>query len=198
MIRVWPDTETTGVAHDDHIWEFAAIRGDDEDNLIRFHAFVQHDLEKAKALPDKFRDDHDVRYDPDQAITPRELASVLQTVFQGRPQVIGAVPNFDTERFGRLLRHFGVDDHPWHHRLRDVETMAESFLRGRASLGDETARAALEAAGTEPDALSRACGVEPPGAGLRHTAMGDVEWAYSLWSAITSGRIVAQAEAVSA
>jgi hypothetical protein len=37
------------------------------------------------------------------------------------------------------------------------------------------------------DSLSRAVGVEPPGDGVRHTAMGDVRWCVALWDAIHSG-----------
>jgi hypothetical protein len=38
----------------------------------------------------------------------------------------------------------------------------------------------------DSDALSRACGVEPPTT-ERHTAMGDVRWAIALYDAISGG-----------
>lgn len=178
------DTETTGLSPDDHIWEFAAIRRGPDGQTTRHHAFVEHDLALVKALPDSFRADHDARYDPTTAITPGELVERISVVFAGRPHVAGAVPNFDTERYARLLRHYGIDTPPWHYHLLDVETLARGYLLGRASRGDLDAAMALEFA-DDSDALSRAVGVEPPGEGVRHTAMGDCEWALAVLLAVT-------------
>lgn len=182
------DTETTGLAHEDHIWEFAAIRLAENGTTSRYHFFVQHDLAKAEQLPDSFRADHDARYNASIALTPSQFVQILQPVFAGRPHIIGAVPNFDTERLARLLRHYGIDRELWHYHLRDIENIATGYLYGRASLGDEAARVALDNA-DDSDALSRAVGVEPPGDGVRHTAMGDVEWAYAVWQAVTGAKV---------
>jgi hypothetical protein len=62
------DTETTGLSPDDHIWEWAAIRREADGTMTAYHCFVEHDLTKAKALPESFRADHDTRYDPDAAL----------------------------------------------------------------------------------------------------------------------------------
>lgn len=183
---VFMDTETTGLDHEDEIWEFAAIRRDDEGNPIRFHAFVQHDVSKAENLPDSFRADHDARYDPAAALSYRQFADLIRVVFVDRPHVVGCVPNFDTERLARVLRNHGTKTPPWHYHLKDAENIAIGYLRGLAFFGDEQARAALVNT-DDSDALSRACGVEPPGEGVRHTAMGDVEWAMAVYDAVMAG-----------
>lgn len=180
---VFLDLETTGLDHDDHIWEFGAVRRDG-DMHTEYHYFIEHDVTKAEKLPGSFRKDHDTRYDDSNAITVHELVhGVMPWVFLGAPHVVGAVPNFDTERLARILRHY--ERSPlWHYHLHDVENLAKGWLCGRASMGDEAARAALANA-DDSDALSRACGIEPPTTG-RHTALGDVRWGMALFDAITA------------
>ena len=186
---VFTDTETTGLSREDHIWEFAAIRREPNGDTTRYHHFVQHDLVRAAMLPDRFRADHDTRYDKTTAITPRELVDVIQHVFAGKPHVIGNVVDFDVYRYAQLLRLYGVDVPPWHYHLRDVENLAIGYLLGRAALGDVDAALALDRA-DDSDALSRAVGVEPPGDGVRHTAMGDCEWAMAVYDAVTGGAVI--------
>jgi hypothetical protein len=178
---VFMDTETTGLDPEDHIWEWAALRRDPDGTLTGYHAFVQHDLVKAAALTDSFRADHDARYDPDNALTIPAFVNLLQQALVGRPHIIGAVPNFDTERLARILAHFDLAP-MWHYHIKDVENVASGYLLGRASMGDEAALDAL-ANLDDSDALSRACGVEPPTT-ERHTAMGDVRWAMALYDAL--------------
>jgi hypothetical protein len=179
---VFCDTETTGLGWHDQIWEFAAIRREPDGTERTFHTFVQHNLNLALALPDSFRADHDARYDPTTAVRRWAFADLLGEVFAGRPYVVGAVPNFDTERLARILADAGQLP-LWHYHLRDVETLARGYLLGRASLGDLDAGLALGEA-DDSDALSRACGVEPPTT-ERHTAMGDVLWCKALHDAVT-------------
>lgn len=176
---VFLDTETTGLSLDDHIWEFAAIRREDGVDYP-LHLFIEHSAEKAAQLPDSFRADHDERFDAEHAVSVESAARLIHR--QLRPgadgtkaHVVGAVPNFDTERLARLLRAQGLEPN-WHYHLIDVENLAVGYLHGR--------RKARPPLPWDSDALSRACGVEPPTTG-RHTAMGDVRWALALYERIT-------------
>jgi hypothetical protein len=175
---VFLDTETTGLTPEDEIWEFAAIL---------------HDLERAAALPDSFRADHDARYHLDDALGIDLFADLLANLFpgrgdySGRPHIVGCGPDFDTTRLARIMRHHGYGP-GWHHHLIDAETLAVGWLRGR--------RQALIAAGSilpdspafppppwDSEALSRAVGIDPDRF-ERHTAMGDVRWAMAIYDAV--------------
>lgn len=181
---VFMDTETTGLSPDDHIWEWAAVRREEDDSETGYHCFVEHDLAKAKALPEFFRADHDARYDPTGALDLADFVELFSGALVGQPHVIGAVPNFDTERLARILAYYDVPP-MWHYHLKDIENLAIGYLLGRASMGDVDAGLALGQQ-DDSDALSRACGVEPPTT-ERHTAMGDVRWAMALYDAISGG-----------
>jgi hypothetical protein len=185
---VFLDTETTGLDPDAHIWEVAAIRRDPDGAMTEYHAFVHHNLDQANQLPEQFRADHDARYRPDQAIASVELVNELRDLFAApddyrlRAHVIGAIPNFDTERIGQLMRHHGAGI-PWHHHLMDAETLAIGWLRGaRWALSQHRAPVGEPFPGPpwDSDALSLALGIDPDQF-ERHTAMGDVRWAMAIY-----------------
>ena len=188
---VFCDTETTGLALDDDIWEFAAIRREPDGTEAEHHFFIEHDTGKCNQLPESFHTDHVARYNPDIAYSRRDAAKVIAGIFYDRPHVVGAVPNFDTERIALLLRRFGLEP-GWHYHLIDVENLAVGYLRAVARWAPLPAGVAkkLRDAGTPPwdsDTLSLACDVAPPGEGVRHTAMGDVRWAMALYDRIMAG-----------
>lgn len=180
---VFMDTETTGLSLDDDIWEFAAIRREADGTEETHHLFIQHDTSKCARLPESFLVDHQARFpvshtdqwDAD-TVTPAAAAKAIARVFQGRPHVVGAVPNFDTERLSLLLSRHGHNP-GWHYHLIDVENLAAGYL---------LAKGEVVGLPYDSDDLSRACGVEPPTA-ERHTAMGDARWAMALYDAITKG-----------
>jgi DNA polymerase III epsilon subunit-like protein len=170
---VFLDTETTGLSLEDDIWEFAAIRRHPDGQEIRLHLFIDHDRAKCQQLPDAFLADHRARY---------RISRFLSRDFEhGRVHVVGAVPNFDTERIARLSTVNGLPV-PWHHHLIDVENLAVGWL-ARDGYTDRDGRLAPP---WESDDLSRAVGVEPPTTG-RHTAMGDAEWARALYDHVMGG-----------
>lgn len=188
---IFLDTETTGLALDDDIWEIAVIKrypdGYEETWLFQ----VEHDSDRCAKLPDSFREDHRRRYNDGSApvITAKQLAEFCANVTEDRPHVVGAVPNFDTERLSRLCEQHGEK---WggHYHLIDVENLAVGFLAGVCRLGGAAADQSCSwltgppAPPWDSDSLSRACGVEPPTT-TRHTAMGDVLWGRALYDAIT-------------
>ena len=176
---VFMDTETTGLALDDDIWEFAAIRREgDGSHDYPLHLFIEHDPDKAAKLPESFRRDLESRFDPHFAVSPRDaarlIAHILRPGERGKAHVVGAVPNFDTERVALLLTAHGLTP-PWHHHLIDVENLAVGFARGRFRADPPLP--------WDSDDLSRTVGVEPPGDG-RHTAMGDAMWARDIYDRV--------------
>ena len=175
------DTETTGLGLDADIWEVAIIRRDPgkPDDLIRL--LVEHDQENAARLPERFRADHDARYDPKIAVTRGRAAGIIDYMLRpgdagAKCHIVGAVPNFDTERIARLLAAFYIQP-SWHHHLIDVENLAVGWLAAR---GEHVVPP------WSSDEVSRRIGVEPPTEG-RHTAMGDAEWARAIYDRIVGG-----------
>ena len=192
------DTETTGLSLDDEVWEFAAIRRNEDGVEATMHLFIEHDVRRCQALPESFLADHQRRFPesdthewhPD-VVTRLQAAEVIAALFADRPHIIGAVPNFDTERLALLLRRNGSEP-GWHYHLIDVENLAVGYVRGRWENAEDR-RGMDDPAGVlslpwDSDELSRACGLEPPGDGERHTALGDARWALRLYDAIMGGR----------
>lgn len=189
---VFLDTETLGVHIDAPIWELAAVRRAPNGTESTLHMFIHHNAEPwltgPNALPEQFAADYRNRFDPEHALGQSSAAGILNAFLAQRPHIVGAVPNFDTERISRqLFRPANIPD-PWHYHLIDVENLAVGFLAGRAMMGD------LDAGLTMPDLpwnsndLSRAIGVDPDEF-VRLSAMGDVRWAIAQFDAIMGGAL---------
>ena len=170
---VFMDTETTGLALTDDIWEFAGIRRREDGTQADLHLFIEHAENKCEKLPESFRADHLARYDAKQAVSPREAAFIIGAFMGGKAHIVGAVPNFDTERIARLLNRYGIRPE-WHYHLIDVENLAVGFL----------ARAGTKVSlPWDSDELSTKVGVEPP-TDTRHTAMGDALWVMAIYDRV--------------
>lgn len=185
---IFMDTETTGLSLADDIWEFAAIRRDPDGTETELHLFIEHDENKCKRLPDPFKADHTARFPAPCSglVTPRTQAAHRIGTFMRKsdglkPHVVGAVPNFDTERVALLLATVG-NSPEWHHHLIDVENLAVGYLAGGARDGLAT----TPALPWDSDNLSRAVGVDSE-TFPRHTAMGDVRWAMAIYDAVMGG-----------
>ncbi len=183
MTLVFADTETTGLDPDgghDEIWEFAAVRRENNRVHRQFHAFVKHNTQKALDLPEPFLSDYEARYDPATALGPVEFLEFLGTVFARdengkRVHLVGAVPDFDTAglRYAMCLPR---SRSLWHYHLIDVETLMVGWLAGRGI--------ALPLPWNSDD-LSKLVGVDPKFFD-RHTAMGDVAWTMANYDAVMS------------
>lgn len=192
---VFMDTETTGLSLDDDIWEFAAIRRDPDGTETELHLFIEHDRAKCSQLPDSFRDDHYDRYRDHRAIPRRQASREIDALFEGRPHVVGAVPQFDTERIALMLRKewplWPVHGR-WHYHLIDVENLAVGYLasvhRWRKDIADLNHGTLPERIAPPWDSnwLSKAVGVNADEF-ERHTAMGDVRWAMAIYDAVMGG-----------
>ena len=186
---VFMDTETTGLSLDDDIWEFAAIRREPDGSESQHHLFIDHDQIKCSDLPESFRDDHIARWNTHTSIGQGAAAEFISGLFFDRPHIVGAVPNFDTERLALLLRRHGFEP-GWHYHLVDVENLAVGYLAGEIhaeQIYGLNPRRAIPSLSWDSDELSRRVGVEPPDEDERHTAMGDARWAMRLYDAITGG-----------
>ena len=191
---VFMDTETTGLALTDDIWEFAAIRREGDGSPdYPLHLFVEHDPEKAAALPESFRLDLQARFDPDAAVSPRDAARLINAITRpsangAKAHIVGAVPNFDTERLALLLNAHGITPR-WHYHLTDVETLAVGQCAGMSGT--------MLLPPWDSDAVSEQIGVQPP-TDRRHTAMGDAEWARAIFDHVSAARRPPTARALDA
>lgn len=178
---VFMDTETLGVHIDAPIWEFAAVRRNFHEGTttehelhIQIHHYAKPWLTGDDPLPEQFQADYRARFKAGEAYGKSGAAEVIASFLAGRPHIVGAVPNFDTERIShQLLRPAHIPD-PWHYHLIDVENLVVGFLAGRSMLMQPPWKS---------DDLSRAVGVDPEKFD-RHTAMGDVRWAMAQYDAV--------------
>ena len=173
MSLVFLDTETLGLGLDDPIWEFAAIRREDDGTETRYHWHLTDGAGRSPEPPDDFPEsflsDFHNRYGGQALLTPGLARYHLERhVFrEDRPHVVGAVPNFDTERIAHQLGASG-----WHYHLIDIENLAVGWLAGRGL--------PLPPLPWDSNDLSRAVGVDPDDY-RRHEAMADVEWARAIY-----------------
>lgn len=172
---VFMDTETMGLNPLAPIWEFAAVRrpaGGGQEVALQF--FIDHDPEPWLAdYQGSFREDYEQRYDQGAALSRGDAADEIMDFMHDRPHVVGAVPNFDTERLDILLALHGYNP-PWHYHLIDVENVVVGYLAAQGRLIEPP---------WSSDGLSAAVGIDPDDY-ARHTAMGDVRWTQAQWDAV--------------
>ena len=194
---VFMDTETLGVHVDAPIWEFAAIRrvslggelAAEKSLHIQIHHYADPWLTGDDPLPEQFQADYRARFVHRDAVGQSEAAQRIADFLEGRPHIVGAVPNFDTERIARQLLRPAHIPEPWHYHLIDIENVIVGFLRA-AYREDGSPREQIDRLTTLPwssDLLSAAVGVDPAQFD-RHTAMGDVLWVKAQWDAVMGER----------
>lgn len=184
---VFLDTETTGLAPCDEIWEFAAIRREPDGAETETHFFIDHEPSLCRRLPDSFLADHLKRFPtwhgqrPENVKSKLEAAELILDLFrEGRPHVVGAVPNFDTERIAALCRQYAGGPGPgWHYHLIDVENLAVGYLAARGGVLDCSPP-------WKSDVIAELVGVTITEE-ERHTALGDARWAMRIYDAVMGG-----------
>lgn len=188
---VFMDTETCGLGLDDDIWEFAAIRREVDGTERQWHFFVEHDVKKCQRLPEKFLADHTRRFPANphgpewakEVVSATTAQATVTQLFDDRPHVVGAVPQFDTERIAHQWFKYGAKP-KWHYHLIDVENLAVGFLAGR--------RKKPLLPPWNSDDLTAALGLDAVPDDERHTALGDVRWVRRMYDAVMSGQKEAQ------
>jgi DNA polymerase III epsilon subunit-like protein len=161
---VFLDTETTGLDPTvDQVWEFAAIRREEDGSETAHHCYVEHAEWRRDRLPESFRADLLARYDRKTALTQGAFIDLLCHVLRDKPRIVGAAPWFDA---GFLAEYI---DPCWSHRLIDVETLAAGKV-GRLMNGLADA--------------AQTFGIENPAA---HTALGDAETTMRVYDAVMDG-----------
>lgn len=193
---VFMDTETLGLDINSPIWEFAAIRrkslGGDDAAEKSLHLFIRHHAAPWLAeFPEEFARDYHERYSDVESVDQLVAAETIAEFMQGRPHVVGAVPNFDTEKIAHQLLRPNRIPEPWHYHLIDVENLVVGYLSGvgKQAVNDgelESIDLAKIAPPWKSDDLSRAVGVDPEQFD-RHTAMGDVLWVKAQYDAVMGG-----------
>lgn len=191
------DTETDGVHPDRQVWEVAIIRRDD-DGPRQTQFYVELDLSTADPFGLKvggFYDRHPLgmvlsgahptNYLWRQMTKMRSAAALEVARWTHGAHLVGAVPHFDHEVLGNLLRSNGLTP-AWHYHLIDVEAMAVGWLAG-CGTGMSSPQDHIVAPPWKSDALSRDCGVEPPTDDERHTALGDARWAMRWYDRMMGG-----------
>lgn len=177
------DTETLGLHRRAPIWEFAAIRRTYHDSggytETPYHCFIKHRRNPwLSHLPDSFKDDYLKRFSTAETVFSKWAAIKLIVEATHQAHIVGAVPNFDTERIERMMLRRRIEP-SWHYHLIDVENLVLGYLRGKfPNAAHQPLQHAQHLALTPPwksDTLSSAIGVDPANYN-RHTAMGDVEW----------------------
>lgn len=187
---VFLDTETTGLARYDQVWELAYCRREPDGTETADSWFVKHNRQLAAQLPSKFYIDYMERYDANKAISQGEMATRLQTsVFHGKPHLVGSGPAFDARMMITAISAEcgGSAPEPWHYHLQNIEDIVKGYLMAKAQF-DVTLTARrkdlLWATATKlpqtSEALSEALGVNPS-EHARHNAAGDVGWVKAQW-----------------
>lgn len=183
------DTETTGLDPERHeIWEvaYALATHDEEGGTLAIdemvHFFLPVTLIGADSVAldiGKFWERHPV--DLERKRRPAGFwLECLARDCAGR-KIVGAVPNFDTERLERLLRRAGLTAN-WHYHLIDIEALVLGYLVG---LNRTPSRVPMpdRMLAWKSEELSRRVGV-PPEDYERHTAAGDVTWCIAQYAQV--------------
>lgn len=183
VTTVFLDTETLGLDRRAPIWEFAAIRIEDNGReSAREHFQIRHEprrfgIDWVATLPDWFQRDYQARYRRETALDMADAAPRIAEIVAAGAFIAGSNPAFDMERLADLLAEFDIQP-GWHYHPLDVPTMAVGWLSVR-----------LQRTPPRPwksNELSALVGVDPDDY-KRHTAMGDVEWCRDLYESITDG-----------
>ncbi|GJJ17509.1 hypothetical protein [Mycolicibacterium mageritense] len=184
---VFLDTETTGLHTDRQPWEIALIRRDDtgDTRTVLYIDLADLDLDAAEPAGlrvSRFSSRHpQVVYGSihlPSVYRERDAAAIVREWTSGAT-IVGVVPSFDTFCLTRMLARHRLTPQ-WCPDVIDVVPMAARIIRKYGRTPE-----------TDCARLSQQCGVRPPGAGHRHTALGDARWAMR-WYDNLDARLVNQ------
>lgn len=183
------DTETDGVHPGRKPWEIALIRREPDGTERETSFFVEIDLSTADPFGLKvgrFYERHPYGrflsgldgYDiGDLSPMSAPVAAECVARWTHGAHLVGAVPNFDSEVFDRLLRDHGLAP-SWHYHLIDVEALAVGYVAAKGTPVSPP---------WSSDTLMGILGVAIPAEKDRHTALGDARWAMRTYDAVMGG-----------
>jgi hypothetical protein len=193
------DCETLGLDPEKHaMWELAVIRradGTDTEHLWQIkpakweteaadpQALDINGYRDRMTLPDDYQvGDMTHACGLPHPMKRDELRDTLRELLDGAV-LIGSNPAFDAA----FLRVF-LDAAPWHYRTIDVATLAAGRKLGLVDMALQVGSKPLDSDTVgfpfSSRDLSRWVGVEPPGDGVAHTALGDARWARDVFDAV--------------
>jgi hypothetical protein len=191
------DTETDGIHPGRKPWEIAMIRREPDGTQREVSFFVEIDLSTADPFGLKvgrFYERHPLGrvlsgLDDNNPVASwahphfKNLheAAFLVAEYTHGAHIVGAVPNFDTEIFDRMLREQKLAP-AWHYHLIDVENLAIGYLRAQG-VDDQVLPLPWKS-----DDLMAALGIQPPAEEERHTALGDARWAMRTYDKVMGDR----------
>lgn len=169
------DCETTSLtARAGRIWEIAVILRSDQDE-DQEHLFQIEGVEALRMDPESRRISRfDERYKKEPAatmVTAKSAAYMVHALLAQR-HIVGANPAFDQAFIEALLFREKLRA-SWHHRLIDVEVLAQGYGGWNVPMG---LTATSEMLGLAPDRDGE------------HTALGDARAARDVYDVVTNGR----------
>jgi DNA polymerase III epsilon subunit-like protein len=196
VITCFVDVETTGLnPHRHRAWEVAVIRREDDGTETEhLWQFGLSDYAILNAEPEALRI---ARYHERRASVSYPAAADMLTPGGPEPRLreqvreelhrlldgavlVGSNPGFDASFLKRVLvENIG----PWHYRPLCVAQLAAGYLHAT----DPELMATRADRPISSYWVSRQMGIEPPGDGVAHTALGDARWARGLYDAVTGG-----------
>jgi DNA polymerase III epsilon subunit-like protein len=170
---IFLDTETTGLHKARRPWEIALIKRADSGQTRLLLCVDVRDLVLEDADPVGLRISGFHRRHPQARDRPLLIprvyragdASALVHEWTAGATIVGVVPRFDAECLADMFARHGIKP-AWNDDLVDVVPLATAAMR-----------AARREPASDVASLSRQCGVKPPAAAHRHTALGDARWA---------------------
>lgn len=190
---VFLDTETTGLDPERHeVWEVAAvvreIADDGSYEDVEHHWFLWVDLAKADLIAlniGGYFDRHPSSPTTWKGVGARRPAEALavpgsrfaREFFQisHEAHIVGAVPNFDTERIARILKTEGLLP-SWHYHLVCVENLVAGFKGIQPPWKSKDLSLAMDIDPEDTDKYQK------------HTAMSDARWARDLYDAVMEAK----------
>lgn len=184
------DTETTSLRDDRRIWEIALINRPNGNRWPSSRMLMQiEDVDLSDADPHALQiggfyqrhgdyTTNGVRVDTE--LLPEADAAVYVERYTRGAVLVGINPPFDADGLAAMLRRNRLVP-SWDYHMIDVRQLAFGWLMREPKLRHIDPKIST-------DALAELTGFAPPDEAVRHTAMGDAQFALDWFDHLTDGR----------